>query len=51
MEVVTTTDFWSSLNMEVLAEIMGVCLSSFFIGYATGYKFYAVRRFLFSSVN
>ncbi|MFV7669701.1 hypothetical protein [Shewanella algae] len=39
------TEFWSTLNTELLIEIMGVCFSSFAIGYATGLKWWSLRRF------
>lgn len=51
MEVTAVNEFWSTIDIELLAEIMGVCIGAFGVGYATGFKFYAFRRFLFGATG
>ncbi|MCF1438273.1 MAG: hypothetical protein LPD71_05860 [Shewanella sp.] len=38
------SDFWSTMDMVLVAEIIAVMVTAFGLGWAAGYQFYMFRR-------
>ncbi len=44
MEIMTSVEFWSTLNLELFTELVSLGGACFATGYAVGYKLYVFRR-------